>query len=292
VANTSAEAMDIASTRTDDKSAIYLDNMRQSVQREGEIYLGMAKECYFEVGRALETMSEDGEDGQAVLHEPYADKAGKFFTRNDFSSGRYKVFVDITEATATRRDKTVKSSLKTAEVAMMAQNMELANAAIITAVMNQDGEGMDELQKFARKQGVQLGLVEPNEEEQAEMQAAAQAEGQKPDPMAMIAGAQAQALGAQAQKDIATAGKTVADTALSKAKATQVLADAQKKRAETSEIANRPAEPPPEQAPGGGEAAEIEPPQGPAEQPQEIEAPHAPHLQRIRRGYELQGAQQ
>jgi hypothetical protein len=41
-ANTSAEAMDIAATRIDAKSAIYLDNMKQSVQREGEIYLGMA----------------------------------------------------------------------------------------------------------------------------------------------------------------------------------------------------------------------------------------------------------
>jgi len=274
VANTSAEAMDIAATRVDTKSEIYLDNMRQSVQREGEIYLGMAKECYFEVGRALETMSEDGEDGQAVLHEPYTDKGGKFTIRNDFTKGRYKIVVDVTEATTTRRDKTVKSSLKTAEVAMMAQNMELANAAIITAVMNQDGEGMDDLQKFARKQGVQMGLVEPNEEEKAEMEAAAEQQGQQPDPMAMVAGAQAQALGAQAQKDVATAGKVVADTALSKAKATQVLADASKKRAETSEIANRPPEPP-----GGGG------PQGEGGKSAEIEGPKP---QRIRRGYELE----
>jgi len=159
-------------------------------------------------------------------------------------------------------------------VAMMAQNMELANAAIITAVMNQDGEGMDDLQKFARKQGVQMGLVEPNEEEKAEMEAAAEQQGQQPDPMAMVAGAQAQALGAQAQKDVATAGKVVADTALSKAKATQVLADASKKRAETSEIANRPPEPP-----GGGG------PQGEGGKSAEIEGPKP---QRIRRGYELE----
>ena len=55
--------MDIAATRKDTKSAIYLDNMRQSVQREGEIYLGMAKEIYFEPGRIVETMTEEGEDG-------------------------------------------------------------------------------------------------------------------------------------------------------------------------------------------------------------------------------------
>jgi hypothetical protein len=47
-ANTSTEAMEFAATRIDAKSGLYLDNMRQSVQREGEIYLGMAPECYFE----------------------------------------------------------------------------------------------------------------------------------------------------------------------------------------------------------------------------------------------------
>jgi hypothetical protein len=41
-ANTSEEAMNVAATRVDAKSGIYLDNMRQSVQREGEIYLSMA----------------------------------------------------------------------------------------------------------------------------------------------------------------------------------------------------------------------------------------------------------
>jgi hypothetical protein len=259
VANTSAEAMDIASTRVDMKSEIYLDNMRQSVQRGGEIYLGIAKETYFEVGRTVETMTEEGEDGEAVLHEPAADEQGDFRYRNDFTQGRYKVIVDVTEATATRRDKTVKSSLKTAEVAMLAQDVELAQAAIITAVMNQDGEGMDELQKFARKRGLQIGLVEPTEEEKA--MAAAAAQGAPPDPMTQVAAAQAQALGAQAQKDMASSGKIVADTKLSEAKAIQTLSDAAKKRAETAEIG----------------AAEPTPP---------------PASPRIRMGYELEGAQQ
>jgi hypothetical protein len=91
VANTSAEAMDIAATRIDAKSGIYLDNMRQSVQREGEIYLSMAAECYFEPGRVVETMTEDGEDGEATLHDAYTDGTGTFRIKNNFSTGRYRV---------------------------------------------------------------------------------------------------------------------------------------------------------------------------------------------------------
>jgi hypothetical protein len=56
-------------------------------------------------------MTEDGDDGEATLHESFTDKQGVHRVRNDFSSGRYKVIADVTEATATRRDKTVKSML-------------------------------------------------------------------------------------------------------------------------------------------------------------------------------------
>ncbi|MES2902677.1 MAG: portal protein [Pseudomonadota bacterium] len=214
VANTSGEAMDIAATRIDAKSGLYLDNMRQSVQREGEIYLSMARDCYYEPGRVVETMSEDGDDGEAVLLEAVTDANGVHRIKNDFTTGRYKVIADVTEATATRRDKTVKSSLATAQIAMQAGDNDLAQAAILTAILNQDGEGMDKLQKYARSKAVALGLEEPNEEEQAAMEEQAQA----PDPTAILAEAQAQALKASAAESMARAEKTVVEAAMAKLK--------------------------------------------------------------------------
>jgi hypothetical protein len=209
-ANTSAEAMDIAATRIDAKSGLYLDNMRQSVQRGGEIYKGMADECYYEPGRVVETMSEDGDDGEAILHESFTDKQGVHRVKNDFTSGRYKVIADVTEATTTRRDKTVKSSLATAQIAMEAGDQELAQAAIITAVMNQDGEGIEDLKQFARKKGVKMGLVEPNEEEQAAMEEAQQ----QPDPTQALAAAEAALKAAQAKKADADAMQSMAGAGL------------------------------------------------------------------------------
>jgi hypothetical protein len=47
--------------------------MRQSVQREGEVYLSMCADIYFEPGREVETMSEDGNDGTATLVQQYTD---------------------------------------------------------------------------------------------------------------------------------------------------------------------------------------------------------------------------
>jgi hypothetical protein len=217
-ANTSAEAMDIAATRIDAKSAIYLDNMKQSVQREGEIYLGMAPECYFEDGRTVETMSEDGDDGEATLKESFTDSQGVHRVRNDFSSGRYKVIADVTEATATRRDKTVKSMLATAQIAMEAGDQELAQASILTAVMNQDGEGSASIQKYARKKLVVMGIEEPNEAEKAEMEQAQQ----QPDQTQQALAAKTAALAADAELKGAKAGEAKASTMLKVAQATAI----------------------------------------------------------------------
>lgn len=216
-ANTSAEAMDIAATRIDAKSGIYLDNIRQSVQCEGEIYFGMAREVYAEEGREIETMTEDGDDGVAVLKSLKTDPTGDARVINDFTNARYKVIVSVSEATATRRDKTVRSMLRTAEVANAAGDAELAQAAILTAILNQDGEGINEFQEFSRRRALAIGLVKPTEEE---AQAAAEAEQAPiPDPMADLANAQA--------KDfLASAEKKLAEVPLTRAKTLETLAKA------------------------------------------------------------------
>ncbi len=229
-ANTSADAMDIAAARVDAKSGIFLDNMRQSVQCEGEIYLGMAAEVYVEPGRVVETMDEDGGDGTAILFEAYTDKRGAHLIRNDFSRGRYKVVSSVTEATATRRDKTVRRCLGMAETAVAAQDMELAQVMLSTAVMNTDGEGIGDVQAWVRKRLLSLGAVEPNEDEKRAMEQAA--EQQQPDPAAILMEKQGQALEADALEKQARAGNLDADTKLKGAKTVETLANAAQKGAE------------------------------------------------------------
>jgi hypothetical protein len=207
-ANTSADALEFAATRVDAKSGIYLDNWRQTVQCEGEVYLSQCADVYYEPGREVETMTEDGNDGTAKLVEQYTDAAtGRSGYRNDFTRGHYKVVVDVTEATATRRDKTVRSSLHVSEVAGQLGQPDLATAALITAVANMDGEGMTDLQKFYRQKGIQLGVIEPSDEEKAQLQQdAANAAQQPPDPQAQYLTAKAEESKAAAQEKLASAG--------------------------------------------------------------------------------------
>ncbi len=212
-ANTSAEAMDIAATRVDAKSGIYLDNVRQSTQREGEVYESMAGPTYHEEGREAETMTEDGADGIAIIKQNVSDpKTGEHKTINDLSAGRYKVIVSVSEATATRKDKTVKAMMHIADVAAQAGDTETAQAAIITAALNTDGEGTQDFTKWLRNKALGMGLVEPNEEE-AKAAAEAQQTPVAPDPTATALEAQARELDASAGKKIAETDKTKAQTA-------------------------------------------------------------------------------
>jgi hypothetical protein len=218
-ANVSEEAMNLAATRIDAKSGIYLDNIRQSEQRAGEIYESMCADVYWEEGRKVPTMDEDDGDGEAVLHEAYTDKSGIYSKRNDFTRGKYKVIVSVSEATATRRDKAVRAALNTAEIAGKMGDTELGQAALLTAIMNQDGEGLDSLKKFARRKAVALGLEEPNEEEKVALAREAENAQQQPDPNAELVKAQGVALQAGAAKDMKTIEKMDAEIDLLDVKA-------------------------------------------------------------------------
>lgn len=231
--NVSAEAMDIASSRVDSKSYIYMDNFKQSMQRFGEVYYAMAKEVYVEEGREVQAMDEDGETRTAVLHELYTDpNTGVHGKRYDLSVGRFNVIADVTEATSTRRDKTVRTMMTLAQAATTVQSPQIGQAALLTAIKNMDGEGIDGFQDFAHKLAVQLGLDEMTPEEQQQA-AAQQQQQQQPDPQSVALLAQAKALSAQADE-------SASKTRLNNANVVKSLADAQKTANEAGQIEQQP----------------------------------------------------
>lgn len=221
-ANTSAEAMDIAATRVDAKSGVYLDAMKQSVQCEGEIYLSMAPDIYFRAGREVDVINADETDGTETLMEPFTSSGGVFQIRNDLTKGRYKVIADITEATSTLRDRTVRRMLELAKVAVEANDMELAQACIATAVENMDGEGIDNFQEWNRRRMLQTGLAKPTPEEAQQMAQAEQEKQSQPDPAATALMAQAQSLLADAKFKGAKAQEAIASQILKLAQAAAV----------------------------------------------------------------------
>lgn len=185
--NVSADAMEIAATRTDKRSLPYIDNMKQAWQACGEVWQSMARDVYVEEQREVDTIDQHEQQSTAILMEPKTDpKTGAFGYANDIHEGRYKVIADVTEATATRRDKTVKTLMNLAQITGPT-DPELANAAVTTAILNMDGEGMTDFQDWNRKRALQSGLVQPTDEEKAEIAQAQQ--NAQPSPEQQVAAA-------------------------------------------------------------------------------------------------------
>lgn len=219
-ANTSAQAIELVHTRADAKTFIYIDNHKKAVKRCGQIWKGMAGELYVEEGRKMLALDQQGGQKYATLHEPALAQDGAQIVRNDFSKAKCEVIVDVGPSSTTRRDATVRSMVGMASAAQ--GDPELSNVLISTALMNMDGEGIDDVQKWIRGRLLRQGVVKPTEQELAELQAEAQ--NQPPDPQAALAAGMTQQALAEADKARAGAIKTVAETEKVQAQIQEILA--------------------------------------------------------------------
>jgi hypothetical protein len=207
-ANTSAQAIQLVHNRSDAKTFIYLDNFAKAVRRGGEVWLGMASELYVEEDRKMLAVDDQGGRDYVPLGQPALAKDGSQITRNDFGKNKFRVLVDVGPSSQSRRDATVQSLVGMAGVV---QDPQLQNVLASVALVNMDGEGLDDVQKWLRMRLIGQGVVQPTDEEKQEMQQqAAAAQQQPPSPEEQLAAAKGEELGASAMQKKADAMLKVA----------------------------------------------------------------------------------
>lgn len=214
VSNISGKAVEMIQQRLDMQSFIYMSNFAKSMRRGGEIWLSMAKEVYVEDDRTMKMVGERGEVSSVELGKPVIGENGEIEIKNDLSSADFDVAVDVGPSFASRRDAMVRSL-----TGLLGTTADPQDAKVLTSLilMNTDGEGLGDVNRYYRNQLVQMGVIEPNDEERAAMEAAAQQAGQ-PDPNTIY-------LAAAAEKEQALAGKALADTELTLAKVDETKAN-------------------------------------------------------------------
>ena len=123
------------------------------------------------------------------------------------------------------------------------QTMSVLEYAVL---MNTDGEGMTDLQRFFREKLVAMGVVPPNEKELEQMKAAQQQ--QQPDPQALYLQSAAQEAQARAVKAQADTDLAIAKAAETRARTVETLAtvnrDAQRQAIETAQAIGAATAPP------------------------------------------------
>jgi hypothetical protein len=213
-ANVAAETVAAVQQRLDMQTFIYVSNFAKAMKRCGEIWLGMAREVYVEEGRTMKTVDAEGGASAVELLQPTIGETGAVEMANDLSRARFDVAVDVGPSSQSKRSATVRTLTPLIAVASDPQTKAVLEAL---AMMNIEGEGVSDVRAFFRKKLVQMGAIQPTEEEAQQMAAAAQ--NAQPDPQALY-------LQAAAQEAQAKAMKAQADTALA-------LANSEKTKAET-----------------------------------------------------------
>jgi hypothetical protein len=232
--NVSGKAIELIQNKLDMQSFIYMSNMSKAVKRSGEIWLSMAKEVYVEENRSLKIVTPQKDVNSIKLMEPTVNQeSGAVEYKNDFSRAKFDLTVSVGPSTASKRAATVR-----ALTGMLQMTADPSDQAVITglAMMNMEGEGIDEIRQYYRKKLINMGAIEPNEEEAKEIQARLQAQSQQPDP-------NQQYLAALSAESMAKAEKAKADTQLTAMKAQQSQVDtihtaakAEETRAKTAQI--------------------------------------------------------
>ncbi len=221
VANISGKAVEAIQSRVDMQTFIYMSNQAKLVRRVGEIWLGMARDVYVEPGRKMKTVGLMGEMGSVELMKPTIDEeTGEIENENDLSEASFDVVSSVGPSFVSRREATVRSITN-----MIAVSDDPETRQVLTsmAMMNMEGEGIDDVRTYFRKKLVNLGVLKPTEEESQEMMAAMQ--NQPQDPNAVF-------LQAAAEEAVAKAAKARADTV-------ETVASAELKRAQTIETLSK-----------------------------------------------------
>jgi len=218
--NTSGISMELAQGKADMRSSGFIDGAAEAETRLAEIWLSMAADVYYEKGRKLKTLTEDGKRGSVEIGKKILDaKTGELRAEIDFSRAKFDVIVDVGPTSASRRMSIVRTLFSMMPFVTDPLDQKKLMAF---AMMNMEGEGISDMRDDARRTLVALGVVKPTKEEEAEMQAAQQPAA--PDPNAVLADAMAKEAEAKAVKAIADTALAEARTQATQAKTAETLA--------------------------------------------------------------------
>ena len=226
VSNVSGKAVELIQQRLDMQTFIYMSNMAKAIKRCGEVWLSMARDILVEPGRKMKSVGLGGELSSVELGKPMLNaKTGEVEYENDLSNAKFDVAVDVGPASATKRSATVRALLGMIQIAPDPETQQVLTSM---AMMNMDGEGINEVRAYFRDKLIKMGVIQPTEQEGekllAEMQAA-----QQPDPQAQYLQAAAMEAQAKAGQAQANTEYTLARAEETRAKTVEVLAGIQQK---------------------------------------------------------------
>jgi hypothetical protein len=211
-ANQSGKAVELIQTRLDMQAFIYMSNMAKAIKRSGTIWLSMMKDIATEKGRKMKGITKQGAVDSVELMRPVI-KDGAQVVENDFANARFDVVADVGPSSDSKRQAKVKGLT---QLSLITTDEETKKVLTLSALQAMEDEGLSDLNEWARKKLVDMGVIDPTDDDKKRI--ADQQQNQQPDP-------NAQFLLASAKKEDAAARKADSDTVLNMNKAAKTEAE-------------------------------------------------------------------
>jgi len=241
VSNVSTETALLGQQRTDSSSALYIEDFAVAMKQMGTVYRDMARALYIEDGREMKTVGEDRTTtGSVRLAEQYVTDNG-LIADNDLSRANFDVAVEVGPSSSSKRASAVRTLIEAAKVTVDPATQLLL---LSKALENVEGEGMSDVNTYFRAKNIRQGMGTPTPDEQAELDAEAQAQ-KAEDPQQTYLKAEAAKSLALADKAKADMMGTLADVEKTRAEVAGVEANTEKTKAETLDLVGKIGQPPP-----------------------------------------------
>jgi hypothetical protein len=214
ISNIGEKTVELIQNRLDMQSFIYMSNAAKAVKRGGEIWLGKAKEIYVENNRKMKTIGPDGTMGAVELSKPVMNpETGAMEYENDIRKADYEVSVKVGPSSSSKRAATVKALYQMIQIT---KDQQTASVLESMAMMNMEGEGIDDVRDYFRQKLIKLGVLKPTDEEAKKLMKELQ--NQPPN-------AEEEYLLAEAEKSKAKSIQTKADTVKTDAETEKIVAE-------------------------------------------------------------------
>lgn len=218
----SGKAINALRKRENLNTQVISDNILQSIKHSGKVYRAIAGEIYTR-SQMKKIIGIDGSIKIEQLNIQSLDpQTGNPTQLNDLSRGRFSVDVEVGPQYESQKEATIESIEKVIE--KIPENSPYLGPLLAMWMDNIQGTGLKPLKEFNRQLMLKQGLVEPETDEEKQMIQKLQQETDPNDELIKAATLQQQAEAknleassvgkiASAQKDLATAEKTKAETA-------------------------------------------------------------------------------
>ena len=204
----SGKAVLALQNQMDKQSYIYQHNMKMAKRYDGVVWASMAKHLYDAPRKTIIVLPDGTKKTVEVMQQIVTDD-GEFKTINDLSNSEFDVSADIGPSYSTQKQQTRE---QISALIPMVQDPNLANILTMKLLELSDGDGSKDVREYVRKQLIQMGVKEPEtEEEMIALAQAQQAAASQPNPEMMEGQARLMEGQAALQNEVNDANKIAVD---------------------------------------------------------------------------------